>query len=394
MDSVKLSGRALVVHGGGPTAVLNSSLAGIVEACAARAEISGVIGAIRGASGILNGNFFDLSAPSDWERIAMTAGSVLGSSRQQLAPPDFEQMISVCRRLNVRYLFVTGGNGTMEMALRLNEAAQALGHECRVIGVPKTIDNDLTGTDHSPGFASCARFFATAFRSIGADNRALPGVTVVEVLGRNVGWLTASAMLARERDDDAPHLVYLPERRLRLSNLYADVDRVYRKQGRAVVAVCEGQLDESGEPFGADARVTSRKPLALNLAHVLSRHIERELKITTRSEKPGLLGRSCAPLASAVDRQESRECGRAAVGLAAAGVSGVMVTLQRTGDAAYRSETGSVPLADVVGRERPLPEEWLPNDPTVASAGFLEWVKPLVGDLQPSGWLSRRFVEE
>lgn len=392
MSSENLSGRALVVHGGGPTAVMNASLAGVVEAAAARAQISGVLGAVRGASGILNENFLDLSAEADWHQIALTPGSALGSSRQQLAAPDFERMISVCRRLNVRYLFVTGGNGTMEMALRLVEAAKESRHECRIVGVPKTIDNDLAGTDHSPGFASCARFFATAIRNIGADNRALPGVTVVEVLGRNVGWLTASTMLARETDDDAPHLVYLPERRIALSSLLGDVDCIYRKCGRVVVAVCEGQLDEKGEPFGADARVTSRRPLALNLAHVLSRHIERELGISARSEKPGLLGRSCAALASAVDRQEALSCGRAAVAMATSGLSGVMVSLRRTAGSVYHSETGHVPLEEVVDRERPLPEQWLPSDPTAPVADFLDWLKPLVGDLQASGRLSRRFL--
>ena len=209
------------------------------------------------------------------------------------------------------------------------------GYEASVIGVPKTIDNDLYGTDHTPGFASAARFFIHGLRYIGADNRALPGVTVVEVLGRNAGWLAASTLLARQEPDDAPHLVYLPERRLPFQQLAADVELIYRKLGRVVVAVCEGQLDENGKPFGADTRTTSKVPLALNLAHVLSIKLTRSLGVNARSEKPGLLGRSFATLASPVDWTKRDVAVRRAVRFALRGETGKMVTLERVAGQGY-----------------------------------------------------------
>src|SRR6185369_8751498 len=185
---------------------------------------------------------------------------------------------------------INGGNGSFGMADRI---ARAAGASMQVIGVPKTIDNDLMETDHTPGYATCARFFACAVRDIGADNRALPGqVEFLEVLGRNAGWIVAATSLARRDPDDAPHLIYFPELPLPLEKLLDDVDRVYRRLGRCVVAVCEGQLDEKGQAFGADERAGSRGKLAMNLAHRLAMLTSERLKLRSRSEKPGLLGRS------------------------------------------------------------------------------------------------------
>ena len=380
---------ALVVHGGGPTAVLNASLVGIVEECAVQSGIAKLYGASGGAAGLIGNALIDLSAePLDsWPAIANSPGSVLGSSRKRLLDSDFDRMIDLLRRHRIRYVFLTGGNGTMEMALRLSDGCRACGYEASVIGVPKTIDNDLFGTDHTPGYASAARFFIHAFKFIGADNRALPGVTVVEVLGRDVGWLTAASLLAREQDDDAPHLVYFPERPLPFSELAADVERVYRQLGRAVIAVCEGQLDQNGEPFGADVRRTSRVPLALNLAHVLAQRLSKELGINARSEKPGLLGRSFAALASPVDLFESRECGRAAVRFAVSGESAAMVSIERVPGPVYRAAFGLTPIRDVSGRSRPFPAVWIPVSPALPSPDFATWLEPLLGPVQRLGRL-------
>jgi 6-phosphofructokinase 1 len=202
----------------------------------------------------------------------------------------------------VRWLFYTGGNGSMETARQITEAARASDRALDVIGVPKTIDNDLAGTDHTPGYGSAARFFACAARDLGADNRALRGlVQILEVLGRHTGWLTAATTLARRDADDAPHLVYLPERPLPLARLLDDVQRVFDRLGRCTVTVCEGQLDEHGEPFGADVRMSSRGPLATNLAHRLALLVTQRLGIKARGEKPGLLGRVSRVLRSDVD---------------------------------------------------------------------------------------------
>ncbi|HLK20778.1 MAG TPA: diphosphate--fructose-6-phosphate 1-phosphotransferase [Bryobacteraceae bacterium] len=381
---MNVRGNALVLHGGGPTTVLNSSLAGIVGECRA-ARIGKLLGALGGAGGILKEEFADLLAESEsfWDRAATSPGSVLGSSRAKITEPDFETMLAVLRRKDIRYVFLNGGNGTMELALRLSEAIRASSFEACVIGVPKTIDNDLAGTDHSPGYASAARFFGYAVRDIGADNRALPGITVVEILGRNAGWLAAATIQARCHPDDAPHLIYMPERRLPFEQLAADVEECHGRFGRAVIAVCEGQLDENGEPFGADTRASSRAPLALNLAHVLAQRLSKTLKISARSEKPGLLGRSSSALAATVDRAEARECGCAAVRAALDGVTGKMIALERQPGPDYVCTTGLVPLAKVAGHERLFPPEWLPAQPSSDMPAFRAWLAPLTGEIPP-----------
>jgi ATP-dependent phosphofructokinase / diphosphate-dependent phosphofructokinase len=383
--------KALVAHGGGPTAVLNSSLAGVVEECRRYAEVTALYGALNGARGLVDELFIDLFAESEdtWAAIAQSPGSALGSSRKNLSDEDFDGMLETLRRHEIRYVFLTGGNGTMEMALKLSHVCRSAGYEASVIGIPKTIDNDLFGTDHTPGFASAARFFVHALRYIGADNRSLPGITVVEVLGRNAGWLAASTLLARQEPDDAPHLMYLPERRLPFAQLASDVERVYRKLGRVVVAVCEGQLDEQGEPFGADTRIASAAPLALNLAHVLSMRLSKSLGISARSEKPGLLGRSFGVLASAVDLAEARRCGAAAVGFALRGETGKMVTLQRIESIEYGTTIGLIPIEEVAGRERLFPAAWAPDDPSAGAPEFQRWLEPLLGQIQPLGKLAR-----
>ncbi|HXE06215.1 MAG TPA: diphosphate--fructose-6-phosphate 1-phosphotransferase [Bryobacteraceae bacterium] len=374
---------AVIAHGGGPTAVINASLAGVVEECRARG-IHELSGAAYGVNGILSEDFIDLLARdrAEWDRIARAPGSIIGSSRRKLEAADFERIVLILKKRCVAFLFLNGGNGTMEAAARMAEAAESVHPDLRVIGIPKTIDNDLACTDHSPGYASAARFFAYAIRDIGADNRALRGITVVEILGRNAGWIAAATVLARKRDDDAPHLVYLPERRLPLARLLEDVEQAHREFGHLVIAVCEGQLDENREPFGADARVSSRAPLALNLAHVLSKKISSSLGLPARSEKPGLLGRSCSVLVSEVDREEARLCGRAAVRAALAGETAKMVALERATIGPYCCKTGLVPLRDVAGSERLFPESWLPTNARDDLPGFRAWAAPLVGEVE------------
>jgi ATP-dependent phosphofructokinase / diphosphate-dependent phosphofructokinase len=377
---MKIRGNALVAHGGGPTTVLNASLAGIVEECRG-AGIEKLFGAISGATGILEETFADLLAEPEafWAQAALSPGSLLGSSRAKMSEQDFETMLQVLRKRDIRYIFLNGGNGTMELSLRLSQAIVDSSYEAFVVGVPKTIDNDLAITDHSPGYASAARFFAYAVRDIGADNRALPGITVVEILGRNAGWLAAATIQARCHPDDAPHLIYMPERPLPFDRLAEDVERCYLRLGRAVIAVCEGQLDEKGEPFGADSRASSRAPLALNLAHVLSQRLSKVLKVSARSEKPGLLGRSCSALVSEVDRTEAFGCGRAAVRAGLSGTLGKMITLERTPGPKYECTTGLADLADVAAQERLFPRAWLPVEPTHDMPAFRAWLEPLTG---------------
>jgi ATP-dependent phosphofructokinase / diphosphate-dependent phosphofructokinase len=377
-------GAALVAHSGGPTAVINASLLGLVEETVKRRFFRHLYGARFGLEGILKREFVDLLDldPARLSRVAQAPSSALGTSRLELGPGGAERLVEAFRTREIRCLFHTGGNGSMGMAAEIAAGARAAGYDLQVIGIPKTIDNDLAETDHTPGYGSAARFFACAAREIGGDNRALPGqVEFVEVLGRHAGWIVASTALARHRPGDAPHLIYLPEQPLPLDRLLADVERVFARLGRCVVAVCEGQLDDRGEAFGADARGGSRGTLAMNLGHRLARLVTERLGIKARAEKPGLLGRVNGPLRSAVDWREARLCGRAAARAAARGISGAMVTLLRQPGPAYHVTTGLAPLERIAGVERCVPPEWLHPEGNDVSPELLEYAAPLVGEI-------------
>jgi 6-phosphofructokinase 1 len=318
--------------------------------------------------------------PEKVRRIAEAPGSALGSSRMALVEEDYERLMAVLRGADIHTFYYTGGNGSMETALQIDRRARSAGYELQVIGIPKTIDNDLCVTDHTPGYASTARFFACAARDVGVDNRSLPSpVCVLETLGRNVGWVVAATSLARCREDDAPHLIYLPERPVSLDGMAADVERVYRRLGRVVVAVCEGQVDERGNPFGADVDRAGNEAqkLASNLGHTLARLLSGKLGIRARAEKPGLLGRCCGEFVVARDREEAFACGEAAA-RAAEGESGVMVALRRD------SSTFLTPLESVSRVERRLPEEWIHRDGNDVAPAFREYAGELVGEVR--GW--------
>jgi 6-phosphofructokinase len=377
-------GIALVAHSGGPTPVINASLWGVVEEARKQRQIAKLYGARYGLDGVLREDFIDLFAQSahTLEAIAAMPSSALGTSRLEAGRAEIEQVLRVFRTHDIRFLFYTGGNGSMGTALQIVEAARDCGQELGVIGIPKTIDNDLAETDHTPGYPTTARFFAAAVRDIGADNRALPGqVEFVEVLGRNAGWLVAATSLARYHPDDAPHLIYFPEAPLPLDQLLTDVDRVYRRLGRCVVAVCEGQLDERGESFGADVREGSRGRLAMNLGHRLAVLVSQHLKLKTRSEKPGLLGRAWWGEHPQLDRAESRLCGQAAVRAVCQGVSSAMVTLLREEGAEYAISTGLAPLERVALVERLFPAAWRNPSGNDVLPQFRDYAAPLVGPI-------------
>ena len=362
----------IVLHSGGPTPVINASLLGVVEEARRHPRITQLLGARFGIDGILKQDFVDLFAVG---AIPHTPSSALGTSRRHVDEETLAAILKVLRSHAVEYLFIIGGNGSMGAAARIAESSGV-----RVIGIPKTIDNDLTHTDHTPGYATAARFFACAARDIAADNRALPGqVEFIEVLGRNTGWLVAATALARRDPDDAPHLIYFPEIRLPLEQLLDDVDRVYRRLGRCVVAVCEGQLDESGQPFAADARPSSGRPLAMNLAHRLAMLVTENLNLRARSEKPGLLARSGAAYFSQLDWDEARLVGEAAVRTSE---SGVMITLERNPGSLYSVRCGTVPLAAVASAERPFPAEWRNATGNDVTSAFIDYAEPLLGVIE------------
>ena len=375
--------------------MLNASLAGAVSECRQHSRISAIYGATHGADGLVAGLFEDLSRLDDESlaHLAQAPGSALGSARRNFQPGDLQKMLEGFRARDVRYLFYTGGNGSMETAMRMDAFARQAGYELYVIGIPKTIDNDLAGTDHTPGYASCARFFAHAVRDVGMDNRALPPpIEVIEILGRNTGWLVAATALARDYEDDPPHLIYFPECGVSAEQLCADVEQVYRHRGRCLVAVCEGQTDERGGWFDAElgTKPGARDPLPANMGHVLAKMLWARTGIRTRAEKPGLIGRSCAALASDVDRDEAWRCGQAAVRAAVAGESGKMVAIQRAAGTPYTSHMELTPLEQVAGIVRAFPREWIAPGHHDVTAEFVEWARPIVGTVSPHFRLPQR----
>jgi ATP-dependent phosphofructokinase / diphosphate-dependent phosphofructokinase len=376
---------AVIAHSGGPTPVINASLLGAVEEVRRHIEITGFYGARFGLPGILNEEFVDLLAqPQElMRRIGETPASALGSSRHEVSEADLLRVLHVFRANDVGYFFYTGGNGSMGTAMQLQKIAEREGTPLQIVGIPKTIDNDLLFTDHTPGYASTARFFAHAARDIGADNKSLPNqVEIIEVLGRNAGWLAAATALAKRSSDDAPHLIYFPENRLPLEKLLQDISDVYKRLRRCVVAVCEGQLDESGEPFGADVRSGSRGSLAQNLAHRLALLVSSRLGLRARSEKPGLLGRASSAYISKTDWEEARLCGAHAIKLAVTGRSGVMVSMTRAAGPGYSVAFGEVPLQEVAFTERLFPSEWMNGSGTGVLDAYRDYAAPLVGTVE------------
>ncbi len=384
MSMGKSGGVSLVAHSGGPTAVLNASLLGVVEEARRHKEIGALYGAAFGLDGILRDELVDLFAQPQTvlEAAAEGIASALGTSRLAAGPAELERALAAMRAHDVRYFFYTGGNGSMGTARAIEKMALESGYELQVVGIPKTIDNDLAETDHTPGYPTTARFFAAAVRDIGEDNRALPGqVEFVETLGRNTGWIVAATVLARKDPDDAPHLIYLPDWPLPLEKLLDDIAAVHRRLGRCLVAICEGQKDEHGGRFGADGMVASRGTLAANLGHRLATTVAERLKVKARAEKPGLLARVSGWQRPRLDWEESKMCGAAAVRAACEGVSGQMVTIVREPGPVYRSSTGLAPFERVALHERPFPAEWRSAGGNDVERGFTDYLLPLTGPL-------------
>lgn len=383
------AGNLLVAQGGGPTAVVNLSLLGVVE----EARKSGInrtgkiIGALHSIDGIMDENFIDLGRerPASLRNVAMKPGAALGSCRRKMAEEDYGRIVDILRKYDVRYFFYIGGNGSMHTVYKVEQIARSVGYELNAIGVPKTIDNDLAYTDHCPGFGSAAKYFASVTREIGLDVESLPPpVSVIETLGRNTGWLAASASLARENDGDAPNLIYFPERVFNLGSFLSDVSDVYDRWGRAVIVVSEGLKDKSGQYLGGVNARASRDGFGRDLpggaASFLAARIAEKLKLRARSEKPGLAARTAVEYASSVDRKEAYLVGQQAVRAALKGKSGIMVTLERAKGDRYRCSVGEAPLESVAISEKLLPSKFINTKGNHVTTAFQKYLLPIVGD--------------
>ena len=386
----KLIGSCIFGQSGGPTAVINASAYGVIRAALDAEEITTVYGASHGILGVLNDNLFimDEEDPKELELLLHTPSSELGSCRYKMADPDeddtdYKRILEIFKKYNVRYFFYNGGNDSMDTCNKISRYMESVGYECRVMGVPKTIDNDLYGTDHCPGFASAAKYIATSCMEINKDARVYDNkmITIVEIMGRHAGWLAASAALATEYGS-GPDLIYLPETDFDMDQFFADVERIYNKNGKVFVAVSEGIHYADGS-FVSEAKTSATDGFGHaqlgGLASMLANLVKARTGAKVRGIELSLLQRCGAHLASETDIEEAAAAGRKAVEEAVKGTTGYMVAFKRNMDGGkYRCDLELLPLASVANYEKKIPLEWINEEHNGLKHEFIEYVLPLI----------------
>ncbi len=385
-------GNLLVGQSGGATAVINASLVGVVEAALGAPAVGEILGMRRGVEGLLREELVDLrrQPPGTFDLLRRTPSAALGTCRYKLRDDDLDRALAILRRHDVRFLLYIGGNDSADTAHRLHEYARGRGHELRVLAIPKTIDNDLPHTDHCPGYGSIARFLALATRDSGRDTEAIPQlypVKIIEVMGRNAGWVTAACALARDDPRDAPQLLFLPERPpAGLEAVLAEVERAHREYGYCVAVVPETLRDAAGRPLGgAEGGFTDPFGHVYHpgVAPMLVERIREALGLRARYDKPGTIARMAQFAVSTTDLAEAEGAGRAAVERALAGESDRMITIERLGDDPYRVAYGAVSLTAIANTERLLPDEFIGADGRSITPAFRRYATPLLGEPLP-----------
>ncbi|MBQ0960969.1 6-phosphofructokinase [Ideonella sp. 4Y11] len=393
------SGKILVAQGGGPTAVINQSLVGVVLEARRHHAVQRVYGAMHGVRGIVNEDFLDLTQETshNLELVAGTPAAALGSTRDKPDLAYCQEMFKVLRAHQIEHFFNIGGNDSSDTIRIVAEEAAKAGYPLRCIHIPKTIDNDLVLNDHTPGFPSAARFVAQAFAGANLDNAALPGVYVGVVMGRHAGFLTAASALGKKFPDDGPHLIYVPERTFEIPKFLADVKAVHERYGRCVVAVSEGIHDASGQPILAqlakdlerDAHGNVQLSGSGALADLLCEEIKRNLGIKrVRGDTFGYLQRSFVGCVSDVDQREAREVGEKAVQFAMWGDRNGSVAIKRTGF--YSADYELLPLEAVAGKTRTMEDEFIAPSGTDVTDAFRLYLRPLLGSGMPDAFRLRR----
>jgi len=392
------SGKILVAQGGGPTAVINQSLVGVVLEARRFRNVTRVYGALHGVRGIIEENFVDLTQETshNLELVAGTPSSALGSTRDKPDIAYCQEIFKVLRAHEIEHFFYIGGNDSSDTVRIVSLEAQKANYPLRCIHIPKTIDNDLVGNDHTPGFPSAARFVAQAFAGANLDNAALPGVYVGVVMGRHAGFLTAASALGKKFPDDGPHLIYMPERTFVLEQFLADVSATYARYGRCVIAVSEGIHDASGEPIAAllakelerDAHGNVQLSGTGALADLLCDEIKAKLGIKrVRGDTFGYLQRSFIGCVSDVDQREAREVGEKAVQFAMWGDRDGSVAIKRTGF--YSVDYELLPLDAVAGKTRVMEDEFITASGTDVTDAFRLYLRPLLGSDMPDAYRLR-----
>ena len=388
------SGKILVAQGGGPTAVINQSLVGVVLEARRHSQVTHIYGARHGVRGIVEEDFVDLTQETthNLERVAATPSSALGSTRDKPDVAYCQAIFKVLQAHEIGHFFYIGGNDSSDTVRIVSEEAQKAGYPLRCIHIPKTIDNDLVGNDHTPGFPSAARFVAQAFAGANLDNAALPGVYVGVVMGRHAGFLTAAAAMGKKFPDDGPHLIYLPERTFVLEAFLADVKAVYARHGRCVIAVSEGIHDAAGTAIvnllAKDVERDAHGNVQLSgngaLADLLCDEIKAKLNIKrVRGDTFGYLQRSFHGCVSDVDQREAREVGEKAVQFAFSANRDGSVAIQRTGN--YAVDYALLPLDAVAGKTRVMEDEFITASGTDVTDAFRRYLAPLLGSGMPDG---------
>lgn len=392
------SGKILVAQGGGPTAVINQSLVGVALEARRFGEVRRIYGARHGVRGIVDEDFVDLTQETshNLEQVANTPSSALGSTRDKPDLKYCQEIFAVLRAHEIEHFFYIGGNDSADTVRIVSEEAARAGYPLRSIHIPKTIDNDLVGNDHTPGFPSAARFVAQAFAGANLDNAALPGVYLAVVMGRHAGFLTAASALGKKFPDDGPHLIYLPERTFVLEKFLADVKATYERYGRCVIAVSEGIHDDGGAPIAAklakdlerDAHGNVQLSGSGALADLLCEEIKTKLKIKrVRGDTFGYVQRSFIGCVSDVDQREAREVGEKAVQYAMWGQRDGSVSIKRTGF--YSVDYELAPLDSVAGRTRTMEDAFISASGTDVTDAFRLYLRPLLGSGMPDAFRLR-----
>lgn len=383
-DFFKMKGNLILIHGGGPTAVINASLYGAIRQARREEDVGRIYAAIGGTGGLLRGEVKDIT---DWpqeelELLLTTPGSAIGTSRDALEAEDYARMPRIFEQYGIRYVLLNGGNGTMDTCGRIYE--QCRGTDVRVMGIPKTMDNDIAVTDHAPGFGSAARYIAQSVAEVTADVAGLPiHVVVIEASGRNAGWITAASALARQAGVDGPDLIYLPERPFDEEAFLEDVQALIERKRGVVVVASEGLKDGNGAPIVPPVFQVGRATYFGDVSAHLAQLVIRRLGYKARSEKPGLLGRASMALVSPVDRAEAVTAGEEAVRAAVAGESGKMVAFIRGEGEPYRVSTRLVDVHEVMLHERTVPDSFINARGNGVTEEFIRWCAPLIGEPLP-----------
>ncbi len=389
---------AVVGQSGGPTAVINASLVGVIEEARKHPEIENLYGAHHAVAGVVKDDFIDLGRLSadTLELVAASPSAALGSSRDKPDEEYCRRIFDVFKKRNIRYFFYIGGNDSANTLHVINKMAAEADYELRAFHIPKTIDNDLLVTDHCPGYGTAARFVACALLGDELDNRALGGIKIDCVMGRHAGFLTAASVLGKQRDDDGPHLVYIPERGVSLDKFLTDVEGVYKKLGRCVVAISEGICDAEGVTWAVklakeremDAHGNVQLSGTGALADFLAAQVKTLMEVKrVRADTFGYLQRSFAGFQSVVDAREARWCGRHAVQYAVQEQSG-SVAIRRTGNGEnYSIEIFRTQLADVAEKTKSMPDEFINADGNGVTKAFIEYAMPLTGPLPKTCYL-------